>query len=188
MSQVSETGRPSRYTRSTGGLVGSMIVLFLVVIGIVLFRGAFRETPTFDPEPIDYLALVTGVQEAGLAPAYPAELPDGWYVKDASFTPGDRSVLDLAMTTDDERFAGLHQEDRAVEELVSTYVGSGATEGDQVHIDGTVAPTWQTFSDPDGDHAFAAELGGETVLVYGSAGADELRGLVESLTTKKLKP
>lgn len=182
------TGRPGRYPRTAGGLIGSIIVLVLVVIAIVLFRGTFRETPTYEPEHIDYLALVTSVQQVGLTPAYPEQLPEGWYVKDAAFTPGDRPVLDLAMTTDDERFAGLHQEDRAASELVNTYLGGDATEGDTVQISGTVAPEWQTFSDPGGDHAFAAELGEETVLVYGSAPEAELRALVESLTTAALKP
>src|SRR3954468_4352357 len=46
VSQASETGRPGRYQRSFGGLIGSMIVLVLVVLGIVAFRGAFRNTPS----------------------------------------------------------------------------------------------------------------------------------------------
>jgi hypothetical protein len=187
VSQASQTGRPGRYTRSTGGLIGSIIVLVLVVLGIVLFRGAFRETPTYEPDHIDYRALVTTIQRGGLTPVYPAELPEGWYVKDATFTPGDRPVLDLAMTTDDGRFAGLHQEDRGVDELVATYVGGDATQGDDVRVDGSVAPAWQTFSDPGGDHAFAAQVGGQTVLVYGSASEEQLRRVVESLTTARLR-
>lgn len=188
MSEASQTGRPGRYTRSTGGLIGSMIVLVLVVLGIVVFRGTFRDTPTYEPDHVDYLALVTSVQQAGLEAVYPEELPEGWFVKDAAFAPGDRPVLDLAMTTDDDHFAGLHQEDRSVDELVRTYVGDDATQGDDVDIDGTVAPTWETWSDPGGDHAFATQVGDDTVLVYGSAPEDELRALVESLTTRKLTP
>ena len=188
MSQASETGTPGRYTRSTNGLIGSMIVLLLVVLGIVVFRGAFRDTPEYTPEKVDYLSLISSVQQTGLAPVYPATLPEGWYVKEAKFEPSDRPVLDLAMTTDDERFAGLHQEDRSVDELVDTYIGGEATEGDPVDIAGTVAPTWQTFSDPGGDHAFAAEVGDDTVLVYGSASEEDLRELVESLTTAPLTP
>ena len=188
MSEGTPSGQPGRYTRSTGGLIGSMIVLLLVVLGIVVFRGTFRDTPEYEPDHIDYLALVTSVQQAGLTPVYPAELPDGWYVKDATFTPGDRPVLDLAMTTADQEYAGLHQEDRSLDELVDTYVGTDATQGDDVDIAGTVAPTWQTFSDPGGDHAFAAQVGEDTVLVYGSAPEDELRGLVASLTTDPLDP
>jgi hypothetical protein len=183
VSQASETGRPGRYNRSFGGLVGSMIVLVLVVFGIVLFRGAFRDTPEYEPEPVDYLALVQSIQLGDLAPAYPAQLPEGWIVKEATFTPGDRPVLDLAMTTDDDHFAGMHQEDEGIDELVRTYVGTDATEGEPVTLDSRIAQQWQTFTDPGGDTAFAAEVGDESLLVWGSAPEEDLRALVESLTT-----
>jgi Protein of unknown function (DUF4245) len=188
VSQASETGQPSRYQRSFGGLVGSMIVLVLVVLGIVVFRGAFRNTPEYDPQPVDYRSLVVSIQQAGLSPAYPAELPDGWFVKDAAFDAGDRPVLDLALTTADDHFAGLHEEDEGVDELVDTYVGTDATEGETVTIDSEIAPRWRTFADPGGDHGYAAEVDGQTVLVYGSAPQTELQTLVESLTTEHLRP
>lgn len=201
MSEAQQTGQPTgpatgpaagqggRYQRSTGGLIGSMIVLVLIVLGIVVFRGTFRNTPSYEPDHLDYLSLVTSVQQAGVKPAYPAQLPDGWYVKDASFTPGDgRPVLDLAMTTDDDLYAGLHEEDESADALVHKYIGGDATRGDDVQVTGSVAPTWQTYSAPDGDHAFTAELGHQTVLVYGSASEDDLRGVVESLTTARLDP
>ena len=188
MSQASQTGRPGRYPRTTGGLVGSIIVLVLVVIAVVLFRGAFRQTPTYEPDHLDYRAFVTSVQQAGIKPVYPAALPAGWYVKDATFSSGDRPVVDLAMNTGDGRYSGLHQEDRGVDELVATYVGGDATQGADVQIGGTVAPTWQTFSDPGGDHAFAAQVDGQTVLVYGSTSEAQLRSFVGSLTTARLEP
>ena len=49
-------------------------------------------------------------------------------------------------------------------------------------------PGWATYSDPGGDHAFAAEVGDDAVLVYGSADEDGLLRLVESLTTEQLAP
>jgi hypothetical protein len=188
VSEASGTGQPSRYQRSFGGLVGSMIILVLVVIGIVIFRGAFRNTPEYDPEPIDYRSLVVSIQQAGVTPTYPSELPAGWFVKDATFDAGDRPELDLAITTSDDHFVGLHEEDEDLDELVDTYIGTDATEGETVVIDSVVASRWRTFSDPGGDHGYAAEVNGQTVLVYGSAPQQELRTLVESLTTGKLKP
>ena len=95
MSEVQQTGKPGRYNRSTGGLIGSMIVLVLVVLGIVVFRGAFRDTPEYDPEPVEYLDLVASIQQTGIMPAYPPTLPDGWFVKDARFEPTDRPVFSL---------------------------------------------------------------------------------------------
>lgn len=165
-----------------------MIVLVLVVIGIVLFRGAFRETPEYEPEPIDYLALVESIQVGGLSPVYPEQLPDGWIVKEATFEPGDRPVFELAMTTDEDRFAGLRQEDDDASDLVRTYVGDDAVEGDPVTLDSDVATEWQTYADPGGDTAFAAEVGDETVLVWGSAPAEALQDLVETLTTQPVGP
>jgi len=187
VSDAPGTGRPGRYQRSTSGLIGAMIVLVLVVLGIVVYRGVFRDTPTYEPEHLDYLELVGTVQRDGVKTVYPAELPDGWYAKDVTFTPGDRPVLDLALTTDDGRFAGVHQEDRSIDELVSTYVDTDATEGPKVRLPGSVAQTWRTFSDSGGDHAFAAEVGRDSVLVYGSADEEELRALAESLTTDRVR-
>ena len=53
VSEASGTGQPSRYNRSFGGLIGSIIVLVLVVIGIVLFRGAFRNTAAYQRADVD---------------------------------------------------------------------------------------------------------------------------------------
>lgn len=179
--------KPGRYTRSTGGLVGSMIVLVLVVLGIVVFRGTFRETPEYEPADIDYLELVSSVQQAGLTPLYPPELPEDWFVKDASFVPGDRPSLDLVFSTDDERTAGLHQEDEGERELLTTYVGDGVTEDDDAELTTDLA-TWTAWVDTDGDHAYTAQHGDNTVLVYSSGDPDALRSLVESLTDEPIEP
>ncbi|MBZ5741323.1 DUF4245 family protein [Nocardioides mangrovi] len=190
MSQTSQTGQsgtPGRYNRSFGGLVGSMIVLVLVVLGIVVFRGAFRDTPDYEPDHIDYLELVTSVQQLGLKPVYPPSLPDGWYVKDASYLPGDRPAVDMVFTTADEHTAGIHQEDASDHGLIATYVGEAATEDDTKPLV-TDLGSWHSWTDTDGDHAWTTEIGDDTVLVYSSGDADDLRDLVESLTTAKLDP
>lgn len=179
--------KPGRYNRSTGGLIGSMIVLVLVVLGIVVFRGAFRDTPEYEPEKIDYRELVTSVQQLGLKPVYAPELPAGWSVKDALFTQGDRPALDVVFTTDDAHTAGIHQEDASEHDLLSTYVGDGVTEDD----DGTLTTdigTWTAWVDTDGDHAYTAEHGDDTVLVYSSGDPQALRTFVESLTDAPLTP
>ena len=187
MSEASGTGRPGRYQRSTGGLIGAILVLLLVVGGVVVFRGAFRTTPSYEPEHIDYLALVGEIQQSGVKPVYPASLPSGWYVKDRTFLPGDRPVLDLAMSTSDGLFVGLHQEDASIQELVERYVDADPTQGKDVSITSDVGSTWESFTDSGGDHAYAAEVGRISVLVYGSASPEELKTVVASLTTKPVK-
>lgn len=184
MSEAPETGRPGRYERSFGGLIGSMIVLVLVVLGIVVFRGTFRDTPEYQRSDIDYPDLVRSVQEAGMEPVYAPLLPAGWSVKDAAFEQGEPWVLDVIFATDDERTAGIHQEDVSERELLDAYVGEEATEsGDTLT---TPVGTWTGWTDSDDDHAWTVEVGDETVLIFSSGDADELRGLVESLTTEPI--
>lgn len=182
MSQAPETGRPGRYERSFGGLIGSMIVLVLVVFAIVVFRGTYRDTPEYTPSDVDYDALVESVQEAGLGPVHALELPAGWSVKDASYRPGERPVLDVVFATDDERTVGIHQEDASEQDLLDTHVGEEATETGATLT--TAVGTWTGWIDSDDDHAWTTEVGDETVLVYSSGDPDELRAFVETLTTE----
>lgn len=186
MSETTQPGKPGRYQRSTGGLIGSMIVLVLVVFGIVVFRGTFRDTPEYEPEHVDYLEMVTSVQQLGLKPVYPPSVPEGWYAKAASFEPSDRPAVDMVFTTAEERTVGLHQEDTSERDLLTTYVGDGAQESDDTLT--TPLGTWTGWDDTDGDHAWTTEIGDDTVLAYSSGDAGELRTFVESLTTAKLKP
>ncbi|MBA2954079.1 DUF4245 family protein [Nocardioides sp. MAH-18] len=184
MSQAPETGRPGRYERSFGGLVGSMIVLVLVVLGIVVFRGSFRDTPEFEPPEIDYPALVASVQHAGMRPVYAPELPDGWTVKDASYRAGERPALDVVFATDDGHTAGIHQEDASERDLLESYVGEQAAESGETLT--TPVGTWTGWDDTDDDHAWTTEVDDQTVLVFSSGDADELRAFVESLTTEPI--
>ena len=186
MNDATQSGSPGRYQRSTGGLVGSMIVLVLVVLGIIVFRGAFRETPDYEPEHIDYLELVRSIQQLGLEPVYPPSLPADWYAKAASFRPGDRPAVDVAFTTADERTLGVHQEDASERDLLTTYVGAGARRNDQTLR--TDLGVWTGWDDTDSDHAWTTEIGDDTVLVYSSGDTEELRAFVESLTTAELRP
>lgn len=187
MSETTQRGKPGRYQRSFGGLIGSMIVLVVVVFGIIVFRGTFRDTPEYQPDDVDYLEMVTSIQQLGLEPVYPPTLPSGWYAKAASFEPSDRPAIDLAFTTADEHTVGLHQEDTGEAGLLDTYVGDGAQQNDDTLT--TDLGTWTGWDDSaDSDHAWTTEIGDDTILVYSSGDPDELRTFVESLTTAKLKP
>lgn len=186
MGEETQTGSPGRYQRSFGGLIGSMIVLVLIVLGIVAFRGTFRDTPEYQPPDIDYREMVLSIQQLGLEPVYPPVLPEGWKVKDASFDSGSRPAVDLVFATDDGRTAGVHQADESERTLLDTYVGDAVSRNDEALT--TDLATWTGWEDTDGDHAWTTKVGDDAVLVYSSGDADELRTLVESLTTAKLKP
>lgn len=177
--------KPGRYNRSAGGLLGSMIVLVALVIAFVLFRGTFRDTPTYQAPNLDYAKVVSEAKAGGIELVAPRTLPEGWRTSSVTFTPGDRWTWAMAFLTADGKFAGLYEEDEDVASLLDTLVDKDPQAGDPISVSGSVAPTWDSWSDAGGDHAFTAEVGsGEakrTVVVYGSAPVEDLRRLVDSL-------
>ena len=174
--------QPGRYQRSIGGGVGSLIVLVVVVLAFVGFRGIFRDNPEVEPEAVDYLAVVAPAQQAGMAVVYPRSLPSGWKATSVDYTPGERPAWGVGMLTDHEKFVGVRQQDADLSLLLETYVDKDAVEGDTVTVDGAVVPEWQEWSDAGGDHAYAASVGDYEVLVFGSASVDDLLTVVRSLT------
>lgn len=175
-----------RYPRTFGGLIGSMIVLVLVVVGYFVVQNVTHDQPEAKVEAADYLDTVRSVQQAGLRVAYPASLPKGWVAREPRFTPGDRPVWGLPMLTDAGRYVGIQQQDAPLRDLLDTYVPNGARQGEDVRLDSDVATTWTSWSDGKRDHAFATEVGEETLLVYGSAPVADLEELIGRLTTAKL--
>ena len=116
---------------------------------------------------------------------YPAGLPAGWIATSATFIPGDDPAFGVGMLTDDEQFVGVRQEDAPPDDLLTTYVDEETTEGEELAVPGSVARTWRSFTDAGGDRAYAATLGDDEVLVYGSASAADLRQVIGSLTTER---
>ena len=178
-------GSPGRYQRSTNGLIGALVVTLLAIGAFVAFRAINRDTPEISPTRVDYLSAVDGAQQSGFDVVYPPSLPQGWIADSVHLVPAEPPSWGLGMLTDDGRFVGVRQADESVDDLVATYVDEHADRGGTVRIDSRLAGRWQSFSDSGGDHAYAAEVGKDTVLVYGSADTADLRLVVERLTTKK---
>ncbi len=175
------TGRPARYQRSFGGLVGSMIVLVVLLTAFVVLRSLNRDDPEVRPEAVDYLETVRLAQAARSGGDLPAALPDGWLATrvDAG------AVWSISLLTDDGDFVGVKQvlePGTSLDDLVETSVDEDAAEGEAVGVESVLAPRWRTFTDAGGDTAYAAEVAGEWVLVFGSAPADEVLDVAASLT------
>jgi hypothetical protein len=178
-----------RYPRTFGGLVGSMIVLVLAVVGYWVVQNLTHDEPHVKPEAVDYLDTVRAVQRTGVQVVYPRTLPQGWIAREPRVTLDDRPVWGLPMLTDDGRFVGIQQEDESLDDLLGTYLPKGAHRGDDVRLPSGLAgvTTWSSWSDGSRDHAFAATVGEDTLLVYGSAPVDDLEKLVGLLTTAALR-
>lgn len=175
------TGQPSRYQRSMGGMIGAMLVTLVAVGVFVGIRALNRDELDVRPESVDYLLSVTYAGENGIDVVYPPSLPQGWQATSVDLEPSDPPAWGLGMLTDEGRFAGLRQESDSAEDLAEALMDEDAVEGDPVTLDSDLAREWTTWSDQGGDHGFSAEVGDQTVLVYGSAPEAELRRLAESL-------
>lgn len=184
---MSETGRPGRYQRSTLGLIGAMIVTAAAVGAFLLLQQLFREDLEVSPEEVDHLEVVRAAQQADVRPVYPGSLPEGWIATRADGEAGEEPSLEVAMLTDDDRFVGVVWSRSSPESLLASRVDDEELEeSDPITVTGSVARQWDGYADPGGDHAYLAERGPATVLVYGSAPPEDLREIVERLTTAPL--
>ncbi|HEU4568624.1 MAG TPA: DUF4245 family protein, partial [Marmoricola sp.] len=87
---MSEQGAP-RYPRTFQGLIVSMVVLVVLVVGYWALNNGFHRTPDVGGAAVDYRGAVHDVQQAGapLKVVYPSSLPQGWKVTSADYTPQD---------------------------------------------------------------------------------------------------
>jgi hypothetical protein len=183
---VSQTGAPGRYQRSTNGLVASVVVVVVLVVGFVVVRSLFSRDVEVEPEPVAYLEAVGAAQAAGFEVAYPPALPSGWVATSVELAPaGQEPAFGLGVLTDEGRFIGLRQEDDSVEDLLAELVDEDTSEVAPVSVGGLVE-TWAGYADEGGDTAYAAELGEDTLLVYGSAPDEDLRTMLSLLVTDPL--
>jgi hypothetical protein len=164
------------------GMVGAMLATLLAVGAFIGLRAVGRDQTTVEQEPVDYLSAVRNAEDAGVQVVHPRELPRGWVATSVDLASGDRPTWGMGVLTEEGRFVGLRQADVAVEELVETYVDEEATQGGEARLDSDVGDAWQQWSDEGGDTGYSTEVDGESVLVYGSAPADELEALVGLLT------
>ena len=176
--------QPARYSRTSGGLIGALLVTVLAVLAIVGFRAIFSEEPATPVREVDYAAQVRTARAADqLAVLAPARLPLGWRATSATYTPGSRPTWHLGLLTDDGAYVGVEESTASIEDLVEEHVDPDAERGKDVSIGGQ---TWQTWTDAGGDYAVArsARTGtgtDEAWLVVGSAPEAEVRELAGSL-------
>ncbi|HET7067646.1 MAG TPA: DUF4245 family protein [Nocardioides sp.] len=182
--------RPGRYQRSSSGMVGALIVTLLVIFAFVAFRALNRTDLEVKPEKIDYLAQVHYAQEAGARPVYPARLPAGWYATTVTFSPGDRSGLELSMLTADGQYAGFVESPASPPQVLTTYVDPHPQAGGPVTVDGSVVSRWEAWTDTGGDSALVAQRGHGSsqgsLLVFGTVPRAQLMQLAASLTTTRV--
>jgi len=178
---------PGRYQRSSGGLIGALIVTVGAVVAFVVFRALTSDDEPTPVRAIDYSAAVQGARTDGkLTVLAPDRLPLGWKATSATYTRGVSPTWHLGMLTDDTKYVGVEEARESIDDLVEEHVDENAQRGKDVTIG---AEKWQTWTDSEGDYAVARALDGpkgaeESVLVVGSAPDREVRQIAESLTER----
>lgn len=170
-----------RYQRSSAGMIGAMIVTLLVTIAFVAFRALNRDELSVDPEAVDYLQTVEALQQGNdLEPAYPATLPEGWMARRAVFA-ANNLAWELDVLTDKKKYIGLRQAELSEKDLIQKYVDPEGVPASEITLAGAVASTWQVWTVDNDDVAYTTELGDEHLLVFGAAGAKQVKAFAASL-------
>ena len=176
-----------RYQRSSGGLVGALIVTVAAVVAFAVFRGLTSDEEPTPVRAIDYSASVQGARADGkLTVLAPDRVPPGWKATSATYTRGVSPTWHLGLLTGDTKYVGVEEARASIEDLVEEHVDENAQRGKDVTIG---AQKWQTWTDSDGDYAVARALAGpkgaeESVLVVGTAPERQVRQLAASLTDR----
>lgn len=171
--------QPGKYQRSVSGMVGAMVVLVLVVLAFVAFRSLVRDEPASTVRAVDYQEVAAfQADQVDFELAAPTELPAGWVATNAELVEGERPTWQMAMLTQDNRYVGLFQADREIDNMVEDHVDEQAVQGEDTVIDGEA---WQTWTDEGGDIAIARRDGNTTTLVVGTQSADVLVAFVSLL-------
>lgn len=170
--------QPGKYQRSTGGLVGALIVSVVVVVGFVLLRDLGRSEVEAEVKEVDYQQVLEFTRDqVDFEPVAPATLPEGWRATSARMTPAP-AAWHLGVLTDQDRYIGLEQSRSSEANMVRRYVDEEAVEGEPVTIDGR---PWKTWTDEGGDNALSRVDDGVTVVVVGTPDQDLLVDYAASL-------
>ncbi len=184
MSQTANT--PGRYSRSSGGLIGAMVVTVLLVLVFVGLRAFVFGDRSTEMTGVDWEAQVrAGRSDGKLTVPAPRSLPDGWVANSAAYATGSAPSWRLGVLDTDQLYIGVYERLAGVDDLVEEHVDEDATDEGTVSVAGE---EWQVFTDDGGDYALARrvpEPGGATgtVLVVGSAPRTEVRDFAAGLTT-----
>jgi hypothetical protein len=187
---MSESREPAptsspRYPRTSGGLIGAMVVTVLAVLAFVAFRAVTRDNEATPVQAVDYsISLKAGRADKQLMVLAPEQLPAGWKATSATYTRGTKPAWHLGILTDKRNYVGIEESKSTVEDLATEHVDANAKQGKDVTIGGE---TWQTFTDAGGDYAVARtkkRKDGSTVeswMVVGTAPKQEIRDFAGSL-------
>jgi hypothetical protein len=189
MSQTSST-QGGRYQRSTGGLIGAMLVTVVAVVAFWALNAAKNDHPTSPVQTVDYTAMMrAGRADHKLLVMAPSSLPAGWKATSATYETGTTPAWHLGMLTGKNQYVGVEEALGPVGDLVEAHVDKNAQQGKDVSIQGQ---TYQTWTDAGGDYAVSRTVtiagGVESYLVVGTAPDATIRDFAGGLEGGSVRP
>jgi hypothetical protein len=187
--QPARAGAP-RYQRTSGGLVGAMLITVLAVLAFVALRAVTRDNPPTPVPHVDYTASVRAARaDKQLLVLAPPRLPAGWTATSVSYDGGGSPTWHLGTLTHQRKYVGVEESRASIADLAQEHVDENAERGKDVTIGGQ---RWQTWTDSGGDYAVARSLraGRRTVeswLVVGTAPEAQIRDFAASLRGGRLR-
>jgi len=166
-------------------MVGAMIVVLAFISVGRIWRAVSNSDQATEQPTVDYTGWVRSAKQDGrLKVLVPMTVPSGWRATSASYDSGAVPHWHLGMLINDKTYVGLDESLMPMDDMVSSYLSSGAKRGAEVRIAGQV---WQSWTDTRGDYALARSFPApkgkfpEQVLVGGSASPSQIREYVASL-------
>jgi hypothetical protein len=189
MSQTSSPGA-GRYTRSTGGLIGAMVITVVAVVGLWALNALKNDHPSTPVQAVDYTAMVrAGRADHKLLVMAPPGLPSGWKATSATYQTGSSPTWHLGTLTDSGAYVGVEEALGGVSDLVEEHVDADAVQGKDVTIGGQ---TYKTWTDRGGDYAVSRTVrtgsGYESWLVVGPASPTTIRSFAATLRGGQVRP
>ena len=157
----------ARYQRSTGGLIGALLVLLVLALGYVGVGALTGTDPGTPVRTVDYTRVEPAARRsADFDLVAPPSLPDGWRATTVRFVDTPPQHWHLGVLTDKGRYVGLEQGREGVPSMVRRYVDERAQRGRRVQVAGE---PWTSYTDAGDDLALVRREGGTTTLVVGNA-------------------
>ncbi|MCW2786473.1 MAG: hypothetical protein JWP74_2990 [Marmoricola sp.] len=176
--------------RSVPGMIGSMIVVVLVVVGWVGFRSVTSDNQSTPIQTVDWSGWVrAGHSDGSLLLYAPTALPKGWRATSVNFNGGIDAHWHLGILTNTGKYLGIDEGRGSTSDLADQFIDPHAVRGKDVTINGT---SWETWTDSRGNYAVAlTSVTGpnlhDSVMIGGTEPDAQIRKFAASLTTDKVK-
>lgn len=173
--------KPKRGSETALDMVRSLgLIIVLVAATLIFVPGLLHPSKSQRAVAVDYSDEVVGFHDVTGKNALTPSVPSGWRANAATLTgPAAAEHLHIGFAVPGTEYAGLEESVAAPATFAHSTLGaSGAIPVDHVTLDGA---QWLVSNSSRGEYSLRRTVGGVTVIVTGSATAEQLQTLAASL-------